>query len=229
MKPFCNIYSSFSQRAYDQLVHDAALQNLPVTLCLDRAGLVGEDGPTHHGAFDVGYLRQIPGMVVLSPVTAQELEQALYDAVYLYDGPVAIRYPRGKCAMESEVSGYSAPVFGARATLVSYGETMKETVRAAVLLSSHGIKAETVQLQCLKPLDLAWASNSKSPIFVIEDTVLSGCIGQEIAATTSRPTVLINLCDRFVTHGAIDKLFSITGLDAESICKRVMEVLEHEE
>lgn len=229
MIPVVALYSTFLQRAYDMLLHDVALMHNHVIFAVDRAGLVGEDGPTHHGAFDVGYLRQIPGMVVLSPVTAQELKQALYDAVYLYDGPVAIRYPRGKCAMESEVSGYSAPIAGARATLVSYGETMKETVRAAALLSSHGIKTETVQLQCLKPLDLAWASNSQSPIFVIEDTVLSGCIGQEIAASTPRPTELINLCDRFVTHGAIDKLFSITGLDAESICKRVMEVLEHEE
>lgn len=229
MIPVVALYSTFLQRAYDMLIHDVALMHNHVIFAVDRAGLVGEDGPTHHGVFDVGYLRQIPGMVVLSPATAVELEQALYDAVYLYDGPVAIRYPRGNCMKEADLSDFAAPVSGAEATLVSYGEMMRETVRAAALLNQHGIKTETVQLHCLKPLELDWASNAAGPVIVIEDTVSDGCIGQQIAASISRPTVLVNLGDRFITHGAIDRLFSIAGLDAESICKRVMEALQHEE
>lgn len=228
MIPVVALYSTFLQRAYDMLLHDVALMQNHVIFAVDRAGLVGEDGPTHHGVFDVGYLRQIPGMTVLSPATAEELEQALHDAVYLYEGPVAIRYPRGNCVNEAELSGHSAPVPHARATLVSYGEMIWETVRAAEILNQHDIQTETVQLTCLKPLSLEWTSCSEGPIFVIEDTVSTGCVGAEIAASISRPTVLINLGDRFITHGAIDKLFSIAGLDAESISKRVMEVLQHE-
>lgn len=228
MIPVVALYSTFLQRAYDMLVHDVALMQNHVIFAVDRAGLVGDDGPTHHGVFDVGYLRQIPGMTVLSPVTAAELEQALYDAVYVYDGPVAIRYPRGNCVDSDEIFHYAAPVIDSVVTLVSYGEMMHETAVAANLLHKQGIKAETVQLKCLKPLELDWAKESSGPVFVIEDTVSNGCVGQEISADIDRKTYLINLNDTFVTHGSIDKLHAVSGLDAESICERIKEVLKHE-
>lgn len=224
MIPVVAMYSTFLQRAYDMLIHDVALMQNHVIFAVDRAGLVGDDGPTHHGVFDVGYLRQIPGMTVLSPVTAEEVEQALYDAVYLYDGPVAIRYPRGKCLS----SIHYKSVENAEVSLVCYGETVCETLEAAQRLNRSGIRTEVVQLSCLKPLNLDWAEKSSGYIFVIEDTVANGCIGQEIAAAVSRPVNLINLKDRFVTHGTREQLFSAAGLDAESICVHVTEVLRNE-
>lgn len=226
MIPVVALYSTFLQRAFDMLLHDVALMQNHVIFAVDRAGLVGEDGSTHHGVFDVGYLRQIPGMTVLSPATEEELTQALQDAVYRYDGPVAVRYPRGKCLKKEELT--ATDVENPEVLLVSYGTMMEQTAKAAALLQENGISAKVMQLHCLKPLDLSSLQEMTCQIFVIEDTVISGCVGQEIASRLPVQVELVNLGDHFVPHGSMQKLYKSVGLDAESICRRVQEVLSHE-
>ncbi len=230
MIPVVALYSTFLQRGFDMLLHDVALMQNHVIFAVDRAGLVGEDGPTHHGVFDVGYLRQIPGMTVLSPTTEEELRQAMHDAVYLYQGPVAIRYPRGKCINAEETTHFSAPVPGAAVTLISYGGMMEEVSAAAQLLSQRGITAQTIALKCLKPLDMEAIQKrtSDTSIFVVEDTAAHSCIGTQIAAGLGRDVALLNLGDTFITHGNVKQLRKTAGINAEAICNRVQEVLKNE-
>ena len=230
MVPVVALYSTFLQRGFDMLLHDVALMQNHVIFAVDRAGLVGEDGPTHHGVFDVGYLRQIPGMTVLSPSTADELRQAMHDAVYLYRGPVAIRYPRGKCADNETITQFSAPVPGAAVTLISYGSMMEELSTAAQLLTDAGISVQTIALKCLKPLNMEMIENftAGTRIFVVEDNAAHSCVGTQIAAEIGNNVTLLNLGDGFVTHGNVKQLRKTCGIDAESISKKVQEVLTNE-
>lgn len=231
MIPVVALYSTFLQRGFDMLLHDVALMQNHVIFAVDRAGLVGEDGPTHHGVFDVGYLRQIPGMVVLSPATAEELSQAMYDAVYLYQGPVAIRYPRGCCLDKAEISAFSAPIPDARVSLVAYGNMTEEITQAAHLLQKIGIPAQTVQINCIKPLDfemLRQLTRNTKHIFVAEDTSENGCIGAAIAAEFGSRVTTLNLGDKFIPHGTVKQLRTVAGLDAETIAAKVQEVLRYE-
>ena len=226
MVPVVALYSTFLQRAFDMMLHDVALMQNHVVFAVDRAGLVGEDGSTHHGTFDVGYLRQIPGMTVLSPATEEELTQALQDAVYCYDGPVAVRYSRGKCLKKEELTTTDSE--NPEVILVSYGTMIEQTIKAAGLLQKNGISAKTLQLHCLKPLDISIFQEKTCSIFVVEDTVMSGCVGQELASHLPGQVELINLGDHFVPHGSMQQLYKYVGLDAESICRRVQEVLTRE-
>ncbi len=247
MRPVFAVYSSFLQRGYDMLFHDVALQGLPVVFAVDRAGLVGPDGATHHGALDVGYLTQVPGMEVLCPATYRELGDMLAWAV-ARDGPVALRYPKGTepdRLVRAEGPGTPAPAWngegavklreGHDVTLVSYGPLTEELVEAAETLSEKGIEAEVVRLCRLSPLPAEEALSPASitgRLLVLEDCLESGCVGQKLAAEAAKRglslqrVVLKNLGDRFAPHGSVSGLRRALGLDAGAVVEAVEEMMQ---
>lgn len=236
MIPVVAIYSTFLQRAYDMLLQDVAMQKLHVVFAVDRAGLVGEDGETHQGVFDISFLRSVPHMQVLCPANQEELVQMLRRAVLEMDGPVAVRYPRG-CDGAFCTAAQSAVVReGKDVTLVGYGVMVNNLLDAAQRLEACGISAEVVKLPSVKPIYLGpiIASVQKTRhLLVAEDSVCIGCAGKEIAAGLRTrgiavPTKLINLGDRFIPHGAVARLQELMGLDGASLAERAMEVLEYE-
>lgn len=232
MIPVVAVYSTFLQRAFDMLLQDVAMQNLHVVFAVDRAGLVGEDGETHQGIFDVNYLRAIPNMQVLCPANQAELEEMLRRAVLSMDGPVAVRYPRGSDGKLTEAA--QAPVLreGTDITLVGYGRLINELLDAAALLEAEGVSAEVVKLPSVKPIDMAAIAASvrkTGHLLVAEEAVCIGCAGKEIAATLRTqgivvPTKLVNIGDRFVPHGHVDELYRLLGLDAKSLAQKAREV-----
>lgn len=233
MIPVVAVYSTFLQRAFDMLLQDVAMLNLHVVFAVDRAGLVGEDGETHQGIFDINYLRAIPNMQVLCPANQAELEAMLRKAVFSMDGPVAVRYPRGGDGKLTQA--VQSPVLreGTDITLVGYGKLINEIMEAASLLQESGISAEVVKLPSVKPIDMAAIAASvrrTGHLLIAEEAVCIGCAGKEIAATLRTqgivvPTALVNIGDRFVTHGAVSDLHKMLGLDAQSIAKKAREVL----
>ena len=229
MIPVCAVYSTFLQRAFDMLLHDTALLHLHTVFAVDRAGLVGADGPTHHGVFDVGYLRQVPGMTVLSPATAEQLRAALRQAVFELSGPVAVRYPRGGGMKKQPLP---EPTGKEEAAVIAYGEMLPSALEAVRLLDG---RAALYPLLCLKPLEeekiLALLRRVHVAV-VAEDTVANGSVGQEIAALAAREglscrVLLMNLGDRFTAQGSVGQLLSAEGLDGVSIAERVKEALEN--
>ncbi len=237
--PVFAVYSSFLQRGYDMLLHDVAISRLHVVLAVDRAGLVGEDGETHHGLFDVAYLTSVPGMTLLAPACFQELEEMLTWAVERCDGPVAVRYPRGgEGAWRGGFDGTAASVLrpGTDVTLVTYGVTTNAALEAAQALAADGVQTQVVKLQRLAPLDLAPVLDSvreTGRLVVAEECAAQGCVGVQIAARLALEGVptkalkLLNTGDSFVTHGKVDALRALCGLDAQGIAKAVREVLRH--
>ncbi len=230
--PVVAIYSTFLQRAYDQLIMDVALQNLHVVFCLDRAGLVGEDGPTHHGVFDLTYLRSVPNLMVLAPADEAELAHMLRTALSA-DGPVAIRYPRGKgvgLAMPDEPIVLEAGRAEVRRTgsdvaLVAAGRMVGAAQAAADLLEADGASASVVNVRWVKPLDietLAWAARSHRLVVTVEENTGVGGLGAAVLEVYSdlaieSPVLRLAIPDCFVTHGAMDKLLAEVGLNAEGI------------
>ncbi len=238
MIPVFAVYSTFLQRAYDMILHDAALSGLHVVLAVDRAGLVGDDGETHHGVFDVAFLDQIPGITVLAPSSFAELRQMLGQAVLELDGPVAIRYPRGgEGAFGSNYAGPPAAVLrkGERVTLVSYGTMIAEVMKAAQLLERDGIEAEIIKLNTITPLpeELVVKSVRKTGVLLVaEDCVNSGSVGQRLASCLEQEeipakVILCNTGDHFTTHGTVPQLRRLLGLDGEGIYTQIKEVLCH--
>ena len=226
--PFCNIYSSFAQRAYDNIIHDVAILKLPVVLCLDRAGLVGEDGPTHHGAFDLAYLRPIPNLTICSPMDENELRRLMFTAQLPGKGPFVIRYPRGngvqtdwRCPFE-EVE-------------VGTGRKLKEGEDVAVLsigpvgnnaaIAVQGTKAAHYDMRFLKPLDdriLEEVGRKFRKVVVVENGVRIGGLGSAVLEWMSdhgyHPEVVrLGLPDAFVEHGSVPELLGLVGLDVASI------------
>jgi len=235
--PVFAVYSTFLQRSYDMLMHDVALQHLHTVFAVDRAGLVGEDGETHHGILDVAYLDSIPGMTVLAPASFAELERMLEQAVLDCDGPVAVRFPRGGEGTYREDSGPANEVVlreGSHITLVSYGILINRVLEAAQLLEQQGIHAEIVKLNTITPVDgeLVCRSVKKTgALLVAEDCVEAGSVGQRLAALLARQQIpgkisLVNSGRGFVTHGNIALLEQELGLDPESLCRKAMEVLK---
>jgi 1-deoxy-D-xylulose-5-phosphate synthase len=242
LHPVAAIYSTFTQRAYDQVVHDLCLQNLPVTLALDRAGLVGEDGPTHHGVFDIAYLRHVPNMVMMAPKDENELQHMLKTAVE-YKGPSAVRYPRG--------TGYGVPMDqelkilplgeaelirdGNEAAIIAIGNMVAPTIEAARRLADEGISVAVVNARFIKPLDeelvLALARKT-GRIVTVEEHALPGGFGSAVLecldakGITGIKTHRIGLPDAFIEHGAQNVLRRKYGLDAEGIYASVKEFLE---
>lgn len=237
MIPVVALYSTFLQRSYDQIMQDVALQRLHVVLAVDRAGLVGEDGETHHGVFDVGFLRQTPGMCVLAPCALSELEQMLRWAICDHDGPVAIRYPRGteQCGATKDFCAERAIVChraGTDVALVTYGTMVHNVLQAACLLAERGISAAVYRLTRLAPLpaqELRQALDAFGCIVVVEEVCSGSGIRQDIAyLMQGRQIFGIDLGDRFPTHGTIDELYEHYHLDAASIAAYVAKECAHE-
>ena len=236
MLPVVAVYSTFLQRAYDMLFQDVAMLNLHVVFAVDRAGLVGEDGETHQGVFDINYLRSVPHMQILCPANQAELEVMLRQAVFEMDGPVAVRYPRGCDGAFTRVAEKPVLREGTEITLIGYGTMINNVLDAAKLLQKQGISAEVIKLPSVKPIDIATIAASvrkTKHLLVAEDAVCIGCAGKEIAALLRTsgivvPTKLVNIGDRFVQHGAVKKLHEMLGLDANALAKAAQEVLHGE-
>ena len=239
--PFCNIYSSFMQRAYDNVIHDVAIQKLNVVLCLDRAGLVGQDGPTHHGAFDLAYMRPIPNLTVASPLNEHELRKMMYTAQLPNQGPFVIRYPRGrgvlpewKCPLEAIEIGKGRLLKEgndiAVLTLGPIGNTAQQAIAKAEKQSGKSIAH--YDLRFLKPLDeelLHEVGKKFKKIVTLEDGVLKGGMGSAILEFMAdhgyTPTVKrIGIPDKFVQHGKPEELYQICGMDSQSIEKVLLSI-----
>ncbi len=236
LRPFAAIYSSFLQRGYDQLIHDVAAQRLPVTLCIDRAGLVGEDGMTHHGALDIAYLRSIPGMTVAAPSSGAMLRSLMYTAAHTDHGPIAIRYPRGS----SDLMAADTPM---EMMAVGRGRRLRDGSAVAVLalgpVVADALKAaadtDTAVYDMIyaKPLDediLAEVAAKGCPIITVEDAAASGGMGSAVAewmaarghaATVTR----LGIPDDFVTHGTPAQLRHICGYDTEGIARAISQAI----
>jgi 1-deoxy-D-xylulose-5-phosphate synthase len=226
--PFCNIYSAFAQRAYDNIIHDVAILRLPVVLCLDRAGLVGEDGPTHHGAFDLAFLRPIPNLTICSPLNEHELRRLMYTAQLPDMGPFVIRYPRGggvlkdwRCKLTPiEVGTGQKLRDGEEVAVLSIGPIGNDVARAV-----EGTKAAHYDMRFLKPLDeniLQEVASKFRKIVTVENGVRNGGLGSAVLEWMNDhgyalPVVRIGLPDEFVEHGTVAELQKIVGLDTESI------------
>ena len=238
MRPFCNIYSSFSQRAYDEIIHDVALQNLPVVLCFDRAGLVGEDGATHHGVMDTVFLSGIPNMTVLCPASFAELRAMLRRALFEMTGPVAIRYPRGgegAFTADTSAGDFAELRTGKDITLCAYGTLINNVLGAAELLHEDGIEARVVKLNRISPFrggELSRIFGTTKRLLVAEECSGVGCIGQRIAAILAEEghepqrLMLCNLGRRFIEQGSVGELYRQCGLDAESLARTAKEVCQ---
>ena len=232
--PFCNIYSSFMQRAYDNIIHDVAIHKQHVVFCLDRAGLVGEDGPTHHGVFDLAYLRSIPNLTIASPMDEHELRKLMYTAQLAGMGPFAIRYPRGRgvlidwqCPLEEVQVGKGRKLKdGKDIAVLTLGPIGNEAMKAIASAEKESTKTIAhYDLRFLKPLDeeiLDEIGKNFQYIVTIEDGVLKGGMGSAILEFMAdhgyTPNVRrIGIPDRFVQHGTPKELYQICGMDAESI------------
>ena len=230
--PFCNIYSTFLQRAYDQIIHDVALQNLPVIFCIDRAGLVGEDGATHHGVFDLAYLRCIPNLIIFAPRNEIELRNIMYTAQIGLEHPIAIRYPRGRGVTPSWKSPFEAIEIGTGVQLeqgeglavLSIG-AISNTVTEAI----RGLNCGHYDMRFIKPLDeslLHTIFKTHSTLITIEDGVENGGFGSailEFAATHryKNDVVVKGIPDEFIEHGAIDNLQQLIGVSANELYKLI--------
>ena len=235
-RPVVALYSTFAQRGYDQMVHDVCLQNLPVVFCLDRAGLVGADGPTHHGVFDLSYLRHIPNMTVMAPKDENELRQMLCTALQL-SGPAAIRYPRGAglgVEMDSEFT--PLPVGQAEVlthhgsiALLAVGSMVDNASKAAIELAGEGIETTVVNMRFVKPLDttlLRSLAGEMDAVVTIEENVLAGGFGSAVAEffadeEIQRPLLRIGIGDEFIEQGTRDELWELCGLQPEQIAEKV--------
>ena len=236
MTPVCAIYSTFLQRAYDMLIHDVSISKLHVVLAVDRAGLVGEDGETHHGVFDVGFLRQIPGMVVLCPSNYNELKSMLHYAVEELDGPVALRYPRGGEGdfTDDTFSGLAPCVKlaqGEDVTVVTYGTMVDRVMRAARQARENGIGCDVIKLNSIvHPAfdELVRSVSETGRLVVVEDAMASGCVGQALLAELSARGVaceskLLNLGYEFTKNGDLEHLFEENDLDISGIYRAITE------
>ena len=238
--PVFAVYSTFLQRSYDMLLHDMAIDHLHVVLAVDRAGLVGEDGETHHGVFDVAYLDSVPGITVYAPASFAELDRMLEEAVCRVSGPVAVRYPRGG---QGEFRGDSGPEpvvvlrTGTDITLAGYGTEINELLGAADRLAQEGIQAEVVKWNVITPLDTSAVLESvrrSGHLLVAEECVEQGSVGVRTlaaleAAGVQARTALVNCGRDYVTHGAVNLLKKSLGLDRDSLFRRAMEVLGREQ
>ena len=241
LMPFCNIYSAFAQRAYDNIIHDAAILNLPVVFCLDRAGLVGEDGPTHHGVFDIAALRPVPNLTLCSPMDECELRRMMYTAQLPGMGTVVIRYPRGKgvkrddwhCELEAIPVGKARLVSdGSDVAVLSYGPLGNDvqTVISQLREEGNSVSVAHYDMRFCKPLDtevLESVSQRFSRIVTVEDGQLAGGFGSavlELLSDNGKTTSVrrVGLPDRFIEHGTVSELRHIAGTDIESIKRAII-------
>ncbi|MCA1927779.1 MAG: 1-deoxy-D-xylulose-5-phosphate synthase [Calditerrivibrio sp.] len=238
MKPYVALYSTFLQRGYDQVIHDVALQKLPVTFCIDRAGFVGDDGPTHHGVFDLSYLRIVPNMTIMVPKDGRELEEMLKLSENIYT-PVAIRYPRGEADFYDlpynpiNIGDPEVLFDGGDITIISVGHIFKEALKMYNLLKSESIDATLINLRFLKPLSkdiLVKHIEGKRLIITVEEGSLNGGAGEYILSIMNESDLFVKhirfgVPDIFVEHGDIDNLRKMSCLKGELMADRVIKYL----
>lgn len=242
--PFCNIYSSFMQRAYDQVIHDVALQNLNVVFCLDRAGLVGADGPTHHGAYDIAFMRCIPNMIVSSPMNEEELRNMMYTAQLENKGPFVIRYPRGTGVMvdwkrpfkELQIGKGRRLVDGEEVAILSFGHVGNEVTKALSILNEEGMHPAHYDLRFAKPIDatlLHEVFTKFKKIITVEDGCLPGGVGSAVIEFMTDhnyqgQVIRLGIPDTIVEHGEQPELWNICRYDAEAIveeCRKIAKAM----
>jgi 1-deoxy-D-xylulose-5-phosphate synthase len=238
--PYCNIYSTFMQRAYDQVIHDVAIQNLNVVLCLDRGGLVGDDGATHHGVFDLAYMRSVPNMIVAAPMDEAELRNMLYTAQVRPHGPFSIRYPRGRANTANWKKPFTEiPVGKARQlmegrelAILTIGLTGNIALKALPALIEKGLNPAVYDMRFVKPLDeeLLHEIFQKFPlVLTLEDGVLKGGFGSAVLEFMSdhgyhSKVKRLGIPDRFIDHGSQDELYRECGFDAEGLVKEAVKL-----
>jgi 1-deoxy-D-xylulose-5-phosphate synthase len=237
--PICAIYSTFLQRAYDQIVHDVSLQNLPVIFAVDRAGLVGEDGPTHHGPFDLSYFRCIPNIVVSAPKNGEEFIALLKTAINYRKGPFTIRYPRGACGNISNNDPKKIPVGkweilrnGKDLAIIAIGSMVEECLKALSNLKAKGLRPILINGRFAKPLDVKMLQDiikSVDKIITVEENTLIGGFGSGINEYCSKIKALvkvycIGLPDKFIEHGERHILLKVAGLDAKGITDKILSI-----
>jgi 1-deoxy-D-xylulose-5-phosphate synthase len=244
-KPVCAIYSTFLQRAYDQIIHDVCLQKLDVTFALDRAGLVGDDGPTHHGAFDISYFRPVPNIVLMAPRDEAMLVQMLHTAI-AHDGPAALRYPRGAAeGVELPAEPRELPIGtgellrrGERVALLGYGYGVQVAREAADALAEHDLRPTVADARFAKPIDAELVERlalEHDLVVTVEENVLAGGFGSAVLehledSFADRPpdrarVLRVGLPDRYVTHGKPNLLREEVGFTGEAVAERVLAAL----
>lgn len=244
LKPVISIYSTFMQRAYDQVIHDAALQKIPVTLVMDRGGLVGADGPTHHGSFDLSYMRSVPNLVLMAPKDELELRDMLFTAIEYTDGPIALRYPRGQSLGLPPKKGFDKLEIGRSEVLregsdlaiMAAGDQVTTAIAVADRLDKHGVTSTVINARFIKPLDieLITACAEHLPAIVtLENNTIVGGFGSAVAEVLSELDVnprfrRFGLPDRFITHGSTNELMKELALDTESIVRAVQSWLKQQ-
>jgi 1-deoxy-D-xylulose-5-phosphate synthase len=244
LKPVAAIYSTFLQRAFDQVIHDVCLQNLNVTLAMDRAGIVGADGPTHHGLLDIAYLRGYPNIVLMAPKDEAEMRDMLLTAIE-HPGPAALRYPRGS-GYGVDISNPPKPIDIGKAeilrdadgdaAIIAYGSRVYPAMEAAESLEKDGVQATVINARFVKPLDselIIAAARTKRLIVTVEDAYLAGGFGSAVLELLEENGLLdrikvvrLGVPDRIVTHGDPNLLLAKYGLDADGIRSKVIESLE---
>lgn len=241
MKPFLAIYSTFMQRAYDMIIHDIALQNLNVALCMDRAGLSGDDGPTHHGLFDIGYLRPVPGLVHMQPKDEEEFVDMLWTMVNHHDGPIAIRYPRGagtgaipkKAPQLLEIGKAEVLRHGSRVAIIALGNMCELANETAAALDAQGISTAVINARWIKPLDeptISFFARGCEVVCTMEDHVLPNGFGASVIECLSEhgittPVVRIGWPDQFIEHGTIPILREKHGLTPKAALEKILAAL----
>ena len=241
MKPFLAIYSTFMQRAYDMILHDMALQNLNVALCMDRAGLSGDDGPTHHGLFDIAFLRAVPGLVHMQPKDEEEFADMLWTMVNYHDGPIAIRYPRGagtgatakKTPQILEIGKSEVLRHGSRVAIFALGNMCEPALEAAAALDQKGISTAVINARWIKPLDAAtieFFAGGCEVVCTMEDHVLAngfGCAVIEHLADQNIPTPVVRIGwpDQFIEHGSVPVLRAKHGITAAAAIEKILSAL----
>ena len=241
MKPFLAIYSTFMQRAFDMIVHDIALQNLNVALCMDRAGLSGDDGPTHHGLFDIAYLRSIPGIIAMQPKDEEEFADMLWTMAHHHEGPIAIRYPRGagtgavpkSTPKLLEIGKAEVLRHGPDVALFGLGNFCGVAMETADLLEKQGVKAAVINPRWIKPLDagtLEFFARGSRVLCTLEDHAISGGFGAAVAEHLSdtgitTPLVRVGWPDQFIEHGSVTILREKYGMTAQAAAERIIQSL----
>lgn len=238
MRPYVAIYSTFLQRAYDNIINDTAIQSLPVTFCIDRAGLVGEDGVTHHGAYDLAYLRPVPGMIIASPRNAEMLRNLMYTSLVTEHGPMAIRYPRGQA--DRNVAGEEMKrvplgraeclVAGDGPQVISLGPIAASVSEAVSRVRSQGIDAAHYDAIFLKPIDdrmMQNIANAGKPVITVEDGTIEGGLGTAVSDWLRQhgvdlPVIKIGIPDRFIYHGTVQELYRQCGLDVDAMVRSIV-------
>jgi 1-deoxy-D-xylulose-5-phosphate synthase len=241
MVPFCNIYSTFMQRAYDQVIHDVAIQKLNVVFCLDRAGFAGSDGPTHHGAYDLAYMRCIPNMVVSAPMNEEELRNLMFTAQLDNMGPFSIRYPRGSGVMtdwrrpmkEIEIGKARMICDGEDVAILSIGHIGNEAVKACLELNSEGIHPAHYDMRFVKPIDEAALHHVFSKfkyVITVEDGCIQGGMGSAVLEfmadnNYSAKVVRLGIPDKVIEQGEQPELWKECGFDSHGIVNKIQSLV----